>query len=426
MKYIAIYHANLNYSGLEEERYEFVIRNSYEKIIDIYNDPLKGVPYCFEASGYTIDKINEICPDVMEKLKDAAKRNCEVLASPYPHLMLPNFPYQDGLKSLEFTMETYQRIFGFTPESGWNPECGWRQDVPQMFKAAGFKNLIIDWEASLISGNEEIKQFERSNGPYGHHLPYYPVSPAEKSLHFPIKIMDGLTGIFRSDRVSNRFLFYLMAAMSENPLYQQVSEAERNDHQSVTLEQIIDNVNYWSGDKDGILITYADDAEYIGTSGYFLVKYYNKNEYFLENPSHGRLLQIIQGIKNLSDGFITVKDAVRQYPTITDQKVYIEDDMAWHRSKASSWAKTPTSLEWDPICKDLSRRLSEIEARRVDKEMPKLRKAWFALTCAENSDGRWPPPPQKPGEFNINYCMHYLEEAKKLTKELEEDTEVKS
>jgi len=119
----------------------------------------------------------------------------------------------------------------------------------------------------LISGNEEIKQFERSNGPYGHHLPYYPVSPAEKSCISPIKIMDGLTAFSVPTAVSNRFLFYLMAAMSENPLYQQVSEAERMTINRSHWNRLLTTVNYWSGDKDGILITYADNAEYIGTSG---------------------------------------------------------------------------------------------------------------------------------------------------------------
>ena len=34
MKYVAIFHANLNYAYLVPERYEFVIRASYELILD--------------------------------------------------------------------------------------------------------------------------------------------------------------------------------------------------------------------------------------------------------------------------------------------------------------------------------------------------------------------------------------------------------
>lgn len=37
MKYVAIFHANLNYAFLEEKKYEQVIRASYETIFDVLN-----------------------------------------------------------------------------------------------------------------------------------------------------------------------------------------------------------------------------------------------------------------------------------------------------------------------------------------------------------------------------------------------------
>ncbi len=421
MQYIAIYHANLNYSGLDEERYEFVIRESYEKIFDLYTTVFKGVPYCFEASGYTLDKMQEYCPGVVEKLKSAVvSGQCEVLGSPYPHTMLPNFNYRDGIKTLEFTMESYQKILGVLPESGWNPECGWRYDVPKMFERMGFKNLIVDWDGFLISNNSAIKEYESGKGPYGHSLPFYDVDPNDRLLHNPVKITKDLTGIFRTDRVSNKFLFYLMAAMKENPRYKELYGDVHDEHH-ITLEEIIDNIKYWSGDmREGILTTYADDAEYIGTSGYFLVKYFNKDEFFLANPSHRRLEDMVRGIDGLSEGFITVKNAVKKFKAIDDLDFFIEDDMAWHRSRASKWAQTPTAIEWQPTIMDLSARLQNIEKKTASATYANLVKAaWFALTCSENSDGRWPPPPQKPGEFNINYCIQYLNKAKKIIEDLE-------
>lgn len=418
MKYIAIYHANLNYSGLGPEKYEFVIRQSYEKIIDMYNNELKGMPYCFEVSGYTLEKMQEYCPDVVEKLADAAKRNCEVLGSPYAHPMLPNFPFEDGLKSLEFTMEAFQRILGFVPETGWNPECGWRQDVPLMFKKAGFKNLIVDWDSFLISNYEEVRKLECPKDQwYGHYIPYYEMDPDHRTLHFPIKVMDGLTGIFRTDRCSLKILWYLMAA---NPLYKVVDE-ESELHHSVTEESLVETIRHWSGTKkEGILLTYAEDAEYVGTTAYFFLKYYNRKALFDPNPSYDRVIGLMRAINGLGEGFITVRDAVREYPVIEDVPFHIDDDMAWHRSRASNWAKTPTALEWNPVCQELSRRLSAAAAKLEGKGVDHLvKRAWFALTCAENSDGRWPPPPKTPGEFNLEYCKHYLEESKALIAALE-------
>lgn len=417
MKYIAIYHANLNYSGLGPDKYEFVIRHCYEKILDMYSHELAGIPYCFEVSGYTLDKINEIAPDVVDKMLEASRNNCEIMGSPYAHPMLPNFPYEDGRRSLEFTMETFERIFGFVPESGWNPECGWRHDVPRMYKEAGFKNLIIDWDSFLISNYDEVRAVEDPKKEwYGHYLPYYDMDPDHETLHFPVKIMEGLNGVFRTDRCSLKILWYLMAA---NPLYKVVDEESRMHHE-VSCRMLLDTIKHWSGPKkQGILLTYAEDAEYVGSTAYFFLKYYNRQALFDPNPSYDRVIELMQGINDLDQGFITVKDAVKEYPVLDNLDFTIDDDFAWHRSRASNWARTPTAIEWNPVCAELSGRLGAAQAKLDGSRGQEIKDAWFALTCAENSDGRWPPPPKVPGEFNIEYCRKYLSEATRRIEGLE-------
>jgi hypothetical protein len=71
MKYVAIFHANLNYAYLTPPYYERTIRASYERIIDTFRDKCPRARYVFEASGYTIDQIAKLTPDVLEKLYDA-------------------------------------------------------------------------------------------------------------------------------------------------------------------------------------------------------------------------------------------------------------------------------------------------------------------------------------------------------------------
>ncbi|MCP4371483.1 MAG: hypothetical protein GY797_25690, partial [Deltaproteobacteria bacterium] len=113
MKYIMIFHANLNYAYLTPDRYEFVIRQSYEMTIDTMRDHFPDVQYVFEASGYTVEQIAEKTPDVLEKLKDAIDQGqCEFMGSPYAHPMLPNFPEKDGLYSINFSNDVYQNILG--------------------------------------------------------------------------------------------------------------------------------------------------------------------------------------------------------------------------------------------------------------------------------------------------------------------------
>ena len=127
MQYITIFHANLNYAYLTEDRYEFVIRREYKMTLDTMLTVFPDVPYVFEASGYPLGQMAQKTPDVLEKMKAAIVRGqCEFMGSPYAHPMLPNFPQADGLWSIRFSNDVYERMLGFRPKSFWNPECGWR------------------------------------------------------------------------------------------------------------------------------------------------------------------------------------------------------------------------------------------------------------------------------------------------------------
>ena len=45
MNYVAIFHANLNYAYLVPEKYEFVIRSSYELILDTMKEQFPDTPF---------------------------------------------------------------------------------------------------------------------------------------------------------------------------------------------------------------------------------------------------------------------------------------------------------------------------------------------------------------------------------------------
>ena len=110
MKYVMIFHANLNYAYLDPDKYEFVIRNRYELLFDTMAENFPNTKFVFEASGYTIEQIAKLTPDVLEKLKAAIARGaCEFMGSPYAHPMLPNFPEEDGTWSIKFAMDIFQK-----------------------------------------------------------------------------------------------------------------------------------------------------------------------------------------------------------------------------------------------------------------------------------------------------------------------------
>ncbi len=408
MKYIAIFHANLNYAYLTPDRYEFVIRTAYEMTIDTMREVFPETQYVFEASGYTLEEIAKKTPDVLEKLKDAIDRGqCEFMGSPYAHPMLPNFPQEDGLWSLKFSNQVYEKYLGFRPKSFWNPECGWRSYVPKQVLDAGYKNLVADFEAYSIAKKPdgtpqrpEIYEVEYTDEKKFYNFGYkYDLPGDDKALHFPFaetqSVGNGLRSFLRSDRVCQFGVRYFM------------------DMEGYSLEEYMALIKKYSqqkeGEPEGALVIFADDAEYIGTNGWFKLKFQNQPDNVFEAVPTARekLVSLISECKKLGS-FTTFDTACNELPPI-EETLYFDDDAAWHGAMASVWAETPMARLLRPW-QDLVREKLYTVAEELDP--CNLERAWYHLTNSYNSDGQWPPTlPEAPHiihPFNYGYCFENL------------------
>jgi hypothetical protein len=408
MNYITIFHANLNYAYLTPDRYEFVIRTAYEMTIDTMREVFPDIKYVFEASGYTIEEMAKRTPDVLDKLKDAVARGqCEFMGSPYAHPMLPNFPREDGLWSLKFSNEVYLNYLGIQPVSFWNPECGWRSYVPEQVMDAGYENLVADFEAYSIAKKPDgtpqrpeiyEKEFTEEKKFYNFGFKYE-LPGDERALHFPFKstqsVGEGLRTFLRSDRVCQFGVRYFM------------------DMEGYSLEEYMNLIKKYSqqkeGEPEGALVVFADDAEYIGTNGWFKLKFQNKPDNVFEavDTARDKLISLISECEKLGD-FITFDQACKNLPPIEDT-IYFDDDSAWHGARASVWAETPMARLLRPW-QDMVR--EKLYAVADQLEESDLKRAWYHLTNSYNSDGQWPPTlPQAPHiihPFNYGYCFENL------------------
>lgn len=415
MKYITIFHANLNYAYLTSNHYEFVIRQSYEMTIDTMREFFPDVVYVFEASGYTIEQIAEKTPDVLEKLNDAITRGqCEFMGSPYAHPMLPNFPEKDGLWSIRFSNEIYEKYLGIQPVSFWNPECGWRNYVPAMVVAANYRNMIGDFEAySRSCGPDgkplrpEIYEKEYSDEAKFYNFGFkYDLPGHEPTIHFPFnKVADlpeNTMRIFlRTDRIAQFGVRYFMGM------------------EGYTLNKYLDLIKKYSEQEtdksEGALIVFADDAEYIGTNGWFRLKYQNKPDNVFEATpgSKQKLIDLISECRKMG-GFTTFAQACETLSPL-DDTITFDDDSAWHGGRASTWANTPMARLLRPWQDLVREKLLSIED---DLDESIIRKIWYHLTNSYNSDGQWPPTlPDAPHvihPFNYQYCFENLLKAEML------------
>ncbi len=416
MKYVMIFHANLNYAYLDPDKYEFVIRNSYELLFDTMAENFPNTKYVFEASGYTIEQMARLTPDVLEKLKAAIARGaCEFMGSPYAHPMLPNFPEEDGTYSIKFAMDVFEKYLGFRPKSLWNPECGWRSYVPNQAVKNGVKNLIGDFEAySRSKGKDgkpcrpEIYEKEYSDDPSFYSFDFkYDLEGSERAIHHPFKNIEGveegkLRMFLRTDRIAQFAVRYFMGM------------------EGYTFEKYMALVKKYSeqkpGEKEGAVIIFADDAEYIGTNGWFRLKYQNKpdNVFEITPDSKEKLIRLVTEIEKNYGEFITYDEACNDIEPL-DDVLNVDDDAAWHGARASTWAGTPMASILRPW-QDLVREKLHAVKDTMDKKT--LEKAWFHLTNSYNSDGQWPPTlPHAPHiiyPFNYQYCFDNLLTAEML------------
>jgi len=397
--YVAIFHANLNYAFLEPHKYERTIRASYEVIFDTFRKH-PHAKYVFEASGYTIEQMAKLTPDVLQKLKDAvACGQCEFMGAPHAHPIMANVPEEDGFWSCWFAMETYQKYLGFKPLSFWNPECTWMQYVPRAFQKAGVKYLTLDFESYKNSSDRDYAWVERNRTRdigWGGHLPWYPLDPDCPSLHRPFRdIVPGLHGMCRSDRLIGKYVGYFLGRLP--------------------LSEYIDNVKQWSGSKKpGATLIIADDAEYCGTTGYFYVKHHRDytRSFDVDPQAADKLDKLIRAVSELGP-WGTFAEACELDPI--DEPYYVEDRCAWHRTYADAWAGTPEARAWDPILAELRKAYKTTvqpiaeSPEHAARFRPLVEKFWFHMTNSANSDGRWPPPPAKTCDFNREWCLAEIE-----------------
>jgi hypothetical protein len=400
MKVAFLFHGNLNYSNMPIERRDWVIDTSYGALIKFWNSRFPGLKWNIEHAGWDVDYMAQNTPHIIEEERKILGKSLEFVGAPYGHSILANYPYQDGVHALQFSMESYQNVLGVKPRVMWNPEGAWNRDVPRMAKAAGFDAMFVDWDSYLRCNDEKVRASE-DTGERAHvyaDLTDEHVNPTDKSLHFPMPIIPGLTGIMRTDRVSRHMLCYLMG------------------DKKVDMNAIMER---YTAANEGYLVVYAEDAEYCGTTGWYFMKYHSLSSCFDPIPeSFGRLETVIQWMLDHGHEIVNLSDIIDTVPHLK-QNIVLKDGMAWHGAYAEAWSSTPSSKVFDAIGDRVREKIKRAEAKAVtaaDKE--KVRQAWKHLICSQNSDGRWPPPPVNPAQWNLDFCSNNLVAAEKIADSL--------
>ncbi len=407
-KIIFMPHGNIQYSQLAPERRAWVCENCYRPLFEL----VRGGDYkiAFEASGRTLEVMHDEAPGVLALLRQLIKEGkIEPVGSPFIHVMLTNIPPEIGLDTLKIGLDAWEKYTGVRPETGWNPECGWASFLPEIYKEAGFKSLVMDADSFLLSFPEIREATGLSYDVQGHsnknHLfkieEYIKDKPEFlRYLTNPSVAPNGLKMIFRSDCMANPMLWYLMGAtegMRETP---------------VSLGEIREMFEKWQpriAKSGGFIMPYAEDAEYIGSSAYFYVKQFNQARFFEPEPeSVVRFKELLDMAKEIGYDLSTPAEVINSAKELIPNDLIdnIENGAAWHGGTAKAWANTSYSRILDPVCRSVFDGVVTLE--KILGRTAEIDRAWKAVTSAYVSDSRWPPLPTSPGRFNVRETLDDL------------------
>ena len=407
-------HANIQYSQLDPKRRAWVCENCYRPLFEMVRDGEYKV--AFEASGRTLEVMAEEAPEVLALLKTLVQQGkIEAVASPFIHVMLANVPPEIGLDTLKHGLDAWEKYTGVRPETGWNPECGWAAYLPEIYKEAGYKNLVMDADSFFLSFPEIREATGLKYDVQGHsnknHLfkieEYIKDKPEYlKYLTNPSVAPNGLKMVFRSDCMANPMLWYLMGA----------TEGYRET--PVAIEELKEMFLKWQprvAQTGQFIMPYAEDAEYIGSSAYFYVKQFNQARFFEPEPnSIVRFKALLDMAKEIGYELSTPSQVIASAKEIIPNDLIdnIENGAAWHGGTYKAWANTSYSLIFDPVCRMVYDGICAV--RKVTGMTPELDAALKAVTSAYVSDSRWPPLPTTPGRFNVRESLDDLFAANKL------------
>ena len=413
-KVIFMPHANIQYSQLDPKRRAWVCEHCYRPLFEIVRDG--DYKIAFEASGRTLEVMAEEAPEVLAMLKTLVQQGkIEAVASPFIHVMLANVPPEIGLDTLKHGLDAWEKYTGVRPETGWNPECGWASYLPEIYKEAGYKNLVMDADSFFLSFPEIREATGLKYDVQGHsnknHLfkieEYIKDKPEFlKYLTNPSVAPNGLRMVFRSDCMANPMLWYLMGA------------TEGYREKPVAIEELKEMFLKWQprvAQTGQFIMPYAEDAEYIGSSAYFYVKQFNQARFFEPEPdSITRFKALLDMAKDIGYELSTPSQVIAEAKEIIPNDLIdnIENGAAWHGGTYKAWANTSYSLIFDPVCRMVYDGICAV--RKVTGMTPELDAALKKVTSAYVSDSRWPPLPTSPGRFNVRESLDDLFAANEL------------
>ncbi|MEK7509966.1 MAG: glycoside hydrolase family 57 [Patescibacteria group bacterium] len=140
-----VFHLNILYSSIPEKEWPVLVEKCYWPLLHVVEE--LNVPLGIEAPGYTLEQINKVDSSWVSKLKELLKEGkCEFVGSGYAQIIGPLVPAEVNQWNLRLGNEVYQSFLSRRPSVAYVNEQTYSQGLVQLYKEAGFKALVMEWE----------------------------------------------------------------------------------------------------------------------------------------------------------------------------------------------------------------------------------------------------------------------------------------
>jgi len=252
------------YSSIEEEQRGEVIKTCYYPLLDIAEN---YIPLGIELPGITLEIINNLAPDFINRLKSLIDdKKVELIGSGYSQIIGPLWPKRLNIENQLIGLDVYKRIVGVKPKIAFINEMAYSAGIVDIYKDVGYKSIVMEWNNPYRFRKEWDKN-----------LKYFPC--------FAKSIKSKLPVIWADSIVFQKFQRY---AHGEIPLKEYMSFIENQDK------------------TDGYFPLYTNDAEIFN----FRPGRY-KTEKIIEHNEWNRIKKLFCVLKNKGFKFVLPSESLK-------------------------------------------------------------------------------------------------------------------
>jgi glycosyl hydrolase family 57 len=140
----ALFHLNLAFSSIEEERRGEVIQRCYWPLLDLAQ---KHGPIGLEATGFTLEEIAARDPEWIGRARALIKSGrIELIGSGYAQIIGPLVPARVTEENLKIGTEIYRRLLGVSPTLALVNEQAYSAGLVGLYLDAGYRAILMDWD----------------------------------------------------------------------------------------------------------------------------------------------------------------------------------------------------------------------------------------------------------------------------------------